>query len=163
MSGTGGSAGGAMDKAAVRTEGAPGAIGPYSQGIVAGLGAGAGGLVFVSGQIGADPGGTVADGVEAQARRALQNVAAVLEAAGSSMAQVVKTTVFLKDMGQFAAMNAVYAQFFPDPAPARSTVEVARLPRDVLVEVEAIALAASGSAGPQSLTETLSGALPGDR
>lgn len=151
MGDTGGSATG---RQAVRTGEAPGAIGPYSQGIAAG------GLVFVSGQIGADPGGTVADGVEAQARRALQNVAAVLEAAGSSMAQVVKTTVFLKDMNQFAAMNAVYATFFPDPAPARSTVEVARLPRDVLVEVEAIALAGapSGSSGAAA-TEPLTGAL----
>lgn len=132
ISGTGG-------KTAVRTDAAPGAIGPYSQGITAN------GLVFVSGQLGADPtaGGAVPDGVEAQARRALQNVAAVLEAAGSSMAQVVKTTVFLKDMDQFAAMNAVYATFFPDPPPARSTIEVARLPRDVLVEVEAIALAST--------------------
>lgn len=98
-------------------------------------------MVFCAGQLPIDPAsGTVPEGVEAQTRQSLANLAAVLEAGGASLASVVKTTVFLKDMDQFAAMNAVYATFFPASPPARSTVEVARLPRDVLVEVEAIAV-----------------------
>ena len=105
----------------------------------------AAGLVFCSGQLPIDPAsGTVPDCVEAQTRQSLTNLGAVLEEGGASLATVVKTTVFLKDMNQFAAMNAVYATFFPDGPPARSTVEVARLPRDVLVEVEAIALRSAG-------------------
>lgn len=119
----------------VSTQAAPAAVGPYAQAVRAG------GFVFSAGQLPIDPvTGEVPDGVEAQARQSLRNVAAVLEAGGSSMAGVVKTTVFLKDMNDFAAMNAVYAGFFPSDPPARSTVEVARLPRDVLVEVEAIAV-----------------------
>lgn len=124
------------ERKVVATSAAPGAVGPYAQGISAM------GLVFCSGQLPIDPAtGTVPDGIEAQTRQSLQNVSAVLEAGGASMASVLKTTVFLKDMNQFAAMNAIYAGFFTGEAPARSTVEVARLPRDVLVEVEAIALA----------------------
>ena len=123
------------ERKVVATSAAPGAVGPYAQGIKA-LG-----LVFCSGQLPIDPAtGTVPDGIEAQTRQSLQNVSAVLEAGGAGMASVLKTTVFLKDMNQFAAMNAIYAGFFPGEAPARSTVEVARLPRDVLVEVEAIAM-----------------------
>ncbi len=126
-------------KRLVQTNKAPAALGPYSQAVVAA------GFVFCAGQIPLDPvSGTVPDGIEAQTRQALANVAAVLEAAGAGMGSVVKTTVFLKDMNDFAAMNAVYATFFPDSPPARSTVEVARLPRDVLVEVEAIAVAGAG-------------------
>lgn len=127
------------DRIIVQTSKAPAAVGPYAQGVAAA------GLVFCSGQLPIDPAsGTVPDGVEAQTRQSLANLGAVLEAGGSSLASVVKTTVFLKDMNQFAAMNAVYATFFPDGPPARSTVEVARLPRDVLVEVEAIALRSKG-------------------
>lgn len=123
-------------KRLVQTDKAPAALGPYSQAVIAA------GLAFCAGQIPLDPAsGTVPGGIEAQTRQALANVAAVLEAAGASMGAVVKTTVFLKDMNDFAAMNAVYATFFPDSPPARSTVEVARLPRDVLIEVEAIAVA----------------------
>jgi len=125
------------DRIVVRTAKAPEAAGPYAQGIAAA------GMVFCAGQLPVDPAtGSVPDGIEAQTRQSLSNVAAVLEAGGASMATVVKTTVFLKNMDQFAAMNAVYATFFPDSPPARSTIEVARLPRDVLVEVEAIALRA---------------------
>ena len=127
------------DRAIVQTSKAPAAVGPYAQGVAAA------GLVFCSGQLPIDPAsGTVPEGVEAQTRQSLANLGAVLEAGGASLASVVKTTVFLKDMNQFAAMNAVYATFFPDGPPARSTVEVVRLPRDVLVEVEAIALRSAG-------------------
>ncbi len=123
-------------KKEVKTDKAPQAIGPYSQGIIAPP------FVFCSGQIPIDPatGQLIAGGIEDQTRRVLLNVTAVLEAAGSSMAKAVKMTVFLKDMNDFAAMNKVYAEFFPLPAPARAAVEVARLPRDVKVEIEAIAL-----------------------
>ncbi|MEQ1502659.1 MAG: RidA family protein [Myxococcota bacterium] len=119
----------------VHTADAPGAIGPYSQAIVAG------GFVFCSGQVALDPAtGQVIDGdVAAQTRRVLQNLTAVLGAAGCSLSQVVKTTVFLKSMDDFAAMNAVYTELFGEARPARSTVEVSRLPRDVRVEIEAIA------------------------
>jgi len=96
--------------------------------------------VYCSGQIGLDPAtGELADGVEAQAERALRNLIAVLDAAGVTIADVVKTTIFLTDMGDFAAVNAVYATFVPDPPPARSTVAVAALPKGALVELEAIA------------------------
>jgi 2-iminobutanoate/2-iminopropanoate deaminase len=124
-------------KQEVKTEKAPKAIGPYSQAIIAG------GFVFASGQIPLVPAtgelntGTTAD----QTRQVLQNLSAVLEAAGSSLADVVKATVYLKDMNDFAQMNAVYGEFFKSPFPARAAVEVARLPKDVKVEVEAIALA----------------------
>ncbi|MCO4743848.1 MAG: RidA family protein [Proteobacteria bacterium] len=120
----------------ISTDAAPAAIGPYSQAVVAN------GMVFCSGQIAMDPEtGTVLDGdVAAQTRLALRNLAAVLEAAGSSLGSVVKTSVFLKDMDSFAAMNTVYAEAFGDHRPARAAVEAARLPKDVDVEIEAIAL-----------------------
>ena len=122
-------------KKIVSTANAPAAIGPYSQAIDLGS------LVFTSGQIPIDPAtGAIAQGIEAQARQSLANVKAILAAAGVEMDQVVKTTVFLKDMNDFAAMNAVYAEFFAEGSyPARSAVEVARLPKDVLVEIEAVA------------------------
>ncbi len=124
-------------KSVVATEKAPAAIGPYSQGIRAGK------VVFTSGQLPADPEtGLLASGAAEQTRRSLQNVRAVLEAAGAKMEDVVKVTVFLKDMGDFSAMNAVYAEFFPSEYPARSAVEVARLPKDALVEIEAVAVVA---------------------
>lgn len=124
-------------KTQVRTDSAPQAIGPYSQAIVAQ------GLVFCSGQIPLDPatGNVVEGGIDEQTHRVLKNLTAVVEAAGSSMAKVIKTTVFLQSMSDFAAMNAIYATYFPAPAPGRSTVEVARLPRNALVEIECIALA----------------------
>lgn len=124
-----------MTRHAVSTSGAPSAIGPYSQGIVSGE------LVFCSGQLGLDPatGELVEGGVEAQTERALRNLASVLDAAGASMADVVKTTLFLADIADFAAVNAVYARHMPDPAPARSTFAVGALPKGGLIEVEAIA------------------------
>ena len=124
-----------MSRQAVSTTGAPAAIGPYSQGIDAD------GLLFCSGQLGLDPatGDLVEGGVEAQAERALRNLQAVLDAAGATFADVVKTTIFLVDVGDFAAVNGVYARFMPDPPPARSTVGVAALPKGGLVEVEAVA------------------------
>lgn len=126
-----------MPKTRVLTTKAPAPIGPYSQGIVA-----SGPLLFTAGQIPLDPatGQLIAGDIKAQTRQALQNVQAILAEAGASMNDIVKTVVFLKDMGEFAGMNEVYGEFFADPAPARSTVEVARLPRDVKVEIEAIAL-----------------------
>lgn len=125
-----------MTRTIIATEAAAPAVGPYAQATRVGD------LVFASGQLPIDPAtGTFPDGIEAQTRRSLANLAAVLEAGGASLASVAKTTVFLKDMNDFAAMNAVYAELFPAAAPARSTVEVARLPRDALVEVEAIAFA----------------------
>jgi 2-iminobutanoate/2-iminopropanoate deaminase len=125
-------------KKQIQTDKAPKAIGPYSQGIAAN------GFVFVSGQIPIDPAtGHLNTGpIEEQTRQALKNLGAVLEAAGSSYDQVVKATVFLADMNDFAKMNAVYGEFFKPPHPARAAVQVARLPRDVRVEIEAIALAA---------------------
>lgn len=124
-------------KERIATEQAPAAIGPYSQGIRAA------GLVVTSGQLPIDPatGAFAGTDIAAQTRQSLKNVQAVLEASGSSLDKVLKTTVFLKDMGDFAAMNEVYASFFPGEAPARSAVEVARLPKDALVEIEALALA----------------------
>lgn len=120
---------------AIATASAPKAIGPYSQAIRAGQ------FLFVSGQIPFDPatGTLVEGGIADQTRRVLQNIGAILEAAGASFASAVKTTVFLADMNEFAAMNEVYAGFFPDPAPARATVQVSRLPRDVRVEIELVA------------------------
>jgi 2-iminobutanoate/2-iminopropanoate deaminase len=119
----------------VQTDGAPAAIGPYSQAIVHA------GLVFTAGQIPLDPGsGELIEGdIAAQTERVLRNLGAVLEAAGASFQSVVKTTVFLQDMGDFAAMNEVYGRFFGEHRPARSAVQAARLPRDVRVEIEAIA------------------------
>jgi 2-iminobutanoate/2-iminopropanoate deaminase len=123
-----------MTRQAITTSGAPAALGPYSQGIVSGD------LVFCAGQIGLDPAsGELVDGIEAQAERALRNLAAVLDAAGCSFADVVKTTIFLADIGTFATVNAIYARFMADPAPARSTFAVGALPKGALVEIEAIA------------------------
>jgi 2-iminobutanoate/2-iminopropanoate deaminase len=122
----------------VKTEKAPAAIGPYSQAVRTA------GLVFCSGQIPLDPGTGefVPGGVREQTEQVLRNLSAVLEAAGTSLERVVKTTVFLADMSDFAAMNEVYGRYFAgDGPPARSTVEAARLPRDARVEIEAIALA----------------------
>jgi 2-iminobutanoate/2-iminopropanoate deaminase len=120
----------------ITTDGAPGAVGPYSQGIIAGD------LVLCSGQVGLDPatGRLVEGGIEAQAERALKNLGAVLDAAGSGFADVVKTTCFLADIEDFAAFNAVYARFFTDPPPARSTFAVKALPLGASVEIEAIAV-----------------------
>jgi 2-iminobutanoate/2-iminopropanoate deaminase len=126
-----------MDPKTVRTELAPAAIGPYSQAM-----AGAG-LLFTAGQIPLDPTTMeiVGADVASQTERVFDNLEAILQAAGASLGRVLKTTVFLKDMNDFAAMNAVYARRFGDHKPARSTVEVARLPKDVLVEIEVIAAA----------------------
>ena len=120
----------------IQTEHAPGAIGPYSQAIKTGD------FVFASGQIPIDPqtGEFVAGGIREQTEQVMKNLAAVLEAAGTGLDQVVKTTVFLADMGDFAAMNEVYGRFFTDVPPARATVAAAGLPRDARVEIEAIAL-----------------------
>jgi 2-iminobutanoate/2-iminopropanoate deaminase len=120
----------------VSTDGAPKAIGPYSQGIKAN------GFVFCSGQIPANPetGEIVTGSITDQTKQSLSNVKGVIEAAGSSMDNVVKCTVFLKNMDDFAEMNAEYAKWFSDPPPARAAVEVARLPKDVDIEIEAIAL-----------------------
>jgi 2-iminobutanoate/2-iminopropanoate deaminase len=121
----------------VSTKDAPQAIGPYSQAIKAN------GFVFTSGQIAIDPATqqVVAGDVAAQTDRVLRNLSEILEAAGSGLGKVVRSTVFLKSMNDFAAMNQVYGQYFSSDAPARSTVEVARLPREVLVEIDVIALA----------------------
>lgn len=119
----------------VMTNAAPAAIGPYSQAIQAG------GLVFTAGQLGLDPtGGELAAGAAAQADRALRNLSAILDAAGTSLERVVKTTIFLANMADFAAVNEVYASHFSTPYPARSTVAVKALPKDALVEIEAVAL-----------------------
>jgi 2-iminobutanoate/2-iminopropanoate deaminase len=128
------------DRKAVSTGGAPAAIGPYSQAVVAG------GFVFVSGQIPLDPasGALVAGGAGAQAERALVSLQAVLEAAGSGLHRVVKTTVFLTDLADFPEVNGVYARFFPREPPARATVQVAALPRGAAIEIEAVALAGAG-------------------
>jgi len=124
-----------MTLRAVSTGGAPDAIGPYSQAIDIGS------LVFVAGQVGLDPssGELVGGGVDAQTERALRNIVAILDACGLGMADVVKTTVLLADIGDFAAVNAVYARFVSDPPPARATYAVAALPRGALIEIEAIA------------------------
>ena len=123
------------DTRAVHTDGAPAALGPYSQAIVAG------GFVYTAGQIPLDPdsGELVEGGVEVQAERVLENLGAILAAAGSSFSKVVKTTVFLSDMDDYAAVNEVYARYFREPYPARSAVQVARPPRGVRLEIEAIA------------------------
>jgi 2-iminobutanoate/2-iminopropanoate deaminase len=121
----------------IATSEAPSAIGPYSQAIRAA------GMIFTSGQVAIDPATqqVVAGDVGAQTERVLRNLDAILRAAGSSLGNVVRCTVFLKNMGDFAAMNEVYGKYFREAPPARSTVEVARLPREVLVEIDAIALA----------------------
>lgn len=122
-------------KQVIHTDSAPAAIGPYSQAIQIGD------LLFVSGQVPIDPStGAIVEGdIKAQAQQSLNNLKAILNAAGTNMGAVVKTTVFLADMNDFAAMNEAYAQFFQEPFPARSAVQVARLPKDAKVEIEAIA------------------------
>jgi 2-iminobutanoate/2-iminopropanoate deaminase len=123
-----------MTRQAISTPNAPAAIGPYSQAIAVGE------LVFCSGQLGLDPAsGELVAGVEAQAERALRNLTAVLAAAGATWGDVVKTTIFLADIADFAAVNAVYATFMPDPPPARSTFAVGALPKGGRIEIEAIA------------------------
>ena len=127
-----------MTRQAISTTGAPGAVGPYSQAIAAGD------LVFCAGQIGLDPatGALVEGGVEPQTERCLKNLAAVLDAAGLTFANVAKTTIFLMDIGDFTRVNEVYARFMPEPPPARSTFAVAALPKGALVEIEATAVRA---------------------
>jgi 2-iminobutanoate/2-iminopropanoate deaminase len=124
----------AADHRAVRTDAAPAPVGPYSQAVASG------GFLFVAGQLGLDPGTgrLVEGGAAAQTRQALRNLAAIVEAAGTSLARVTKTTVFLADLDDFAEMNEVYAGFFPGTPPARSTFQVARLPASAAVEIEAI-------------------------
>ena len=124
-------------KKAIKTDQAPKAIGPYSQGIMAG------GFIFVSGQIPLDPvkGEIVGQTIEEQAHQVFRNLGAILQAAGSSLNEVVKATVFLADMNDFSRMNEVYAQYFSEPYPARAAFQVARLPREAKIEVEVIALA----------------------
>lgn len=121
---------------AVHTDKAPAAIGPYSQAIDTGA------LIYTSGQIPIDPstGQVVSGGIKEQTAQVLENLKNVLEAAGSSMEKVIKTTVFMKDLSDFSAMNEVYAKYFSEPYPARSCVEVNRLPKDILIEIEAVAL-----------------------
>jgi 2-iminobutanoate/2-iminopropanoate deaminase len=125
-----------MEREIIITDKAPAAVGPYSQAVRVG------GFVFTAGQIPLDPttGQMVEGGIEAQTRQALTNVSAVLEAAGTSLANVVKTTVFLADIGEFKAMNAVYAEFFPGAPPSRSAVQVAALPLGARIEIEAVAI-----------------------
>jgi 2-iminobutanoate/2-iminopropanoate deaminase len=133
-----------MTRQAASSDQAPAAIGPYSQAIVAG------GLVFCSGMAGIDPTtGTIPEGIEAQTEQALANLAAVLAAAGAAMADVVKTTIFYADVEDFGRLNAVYARHMPDPPPARSAPANVRLPRDLLVSIEAIAVLPDvGSSSP---------------
>ena len=123
-------------KTVISTGQAPQAIGPYSQAIVAN------GMAYLSGQIPLDPATNqmIEGGIEAQTERVLENLKALLEACGASLASVVKTTVFLKDMGEFPQMNGVYSRYFTENAPARSTVQAAKLPRDVSVEIDCIAI-----------------------
>lgn len=124
-----------MEKKQIHTDSAPAAIGPYSQAIDLGE------LVFTSGQIPVDPSnGSISEDIVEQAHQSLKNVKAVLEAAGSGMDRVVKTTVFIADMDQFGAINSVYEQYFTQPYPARSCVQAAKLPKGVGIEIEAIAL-----------------------
>ncbi len=126
-----------MSRQAIHSEGAPAAIGPYSQAVRAGD------TVWLSGQIALDPatGALVEGDAATQAERCLQNLAAVLEAAGCGFEHLVRCTIFLADMDDFAAVNAVYARYMPDPPPARACVEVRRLPRDVRVEIDGVAYA----------------------
>lgn len=125
-----------MELNAVKTERAPAAIGPYSQAVAVG------GFIYTSGQIPINPETGLIDArdIDGQARQALENLKNVLEAAGSGLTKVVKTTVFIKDMGDFTKINEIYSSFFSGPYPARSCVEVARLPKDVLIEIEAVAI-----------------------
>ncbi len=128
-------------KRAVESPDAPKAIGPYSQAIIAN------GFIFTAGQVGSDPktGTLVEGGIEAQTEQVLRNIEAVLKAAGSSFEDVVKTTVFLTDINDFAKMNEIYAKRFKAPFPARSTVQVAKLPRDAKIEIEAVAVVRTAS------------------
>ncbi len=125
-----------MERQIISTTEAPSAIGPYSQAVQVG------GMLFVSGQIPIDPasGELVQGGVEAETRQVLNNLKAILEAAGSSLEKVVKATLFIADMNQFGTINAIYAEYFQTDPPARACVEVARLPKDVQIEIEAVAL-----------------------
>ena len=124
-----------MDKNIIITDKAPQAIGPYSQGIITG------GLIFTSGQIPVNPSdGTIAKETDTQAKQVLDNLGAVLKSAGAGFEDVVKTTVFIKNMNDFARINEIYGAYFKEPYPARSCVEAARLPKDVLIEIEAIAI-----------------------
>jgi 2-iminobutanoate/2-iminopropanoate deaminase len=127
-----------MTRSNITTDGAPAAIGPYAQGVRVGN------LIFTAGQGALDPitGQVVAGGIKEQTERTIENLKAILEAGGSSLGQVVKATVFMKDLNDFAAMNAVYSSYFgtdDETLPARTTVEVSRLPRNILVEIEAVA------------------------
>ncbi|MBQ3531072.1 MAG: RidA family protein [Oscillospiraceae bacterium] len=123
-----------MEKKMIHTDNAPAAIGPYSQAIDLGE------MIFTSGQIPVAPDGSVSSDISEQTRQALLNLKAVVEAGGSSFDKVIKTTVFITDMAQFGAINAVYSEFFKEPYPARSCVQVAALPKGVSIEIEAIAL-----------------------
>jgi 2-iminobutanoate/2-iminopropanoate deaminase len=126
-----------MEKRIVRTDAAPAAIGPYSQAVVAN------GFVFAAGQVPLDPntGQIVSGDIRAQTKRVMENLKAVLAASGSSFDKVVKTTVFLRDMNDFGTMNEIYGEYFQENPPARSTVQVAKLPREAAVEIEVVALA----------------------
>jgi 2-iminobutanoate/2-iminopropanoate deaminase len=130
-----------MARETIATDKAPKAIGPYAQAIVAN------GFVYTAGQIPLDPqtGNIIEGGIKEQTRRVIENLKAVLEASGASMNQVVKATVFLKNIGDFAAMNEVYAEYLGDSKPARSTVAVAELPRNALIEIDLVALSQKGS------------------
>lgn len=124
-----------MDKVVISTKNAPAAIGPYSQGVAAGN------LIFTSGQLPINPvTGELISDIKAAARQSLENVKAILEASGSSMNNAIKVTVYLKDMNDFAAVNEVYAEYFTEKMPARSAVQVAKLPKDGVIEIEAIAM-----------------------
>lgn len=124
-----------MNKKAITTAKAPAAIGPYSQGVQAGN------MIFVSGQIPINPEtGIILEDIEEQTRQSLENIKAIIEADGVTLDNVVKCTVFLKNINEFAQMNKVYAEYFSEPYPARAAIEVARLPKDVKVEIEAIAI-----------------------
>ncbi len=125
-----------MSKRIVRTEAAPAAIGPYSQAVVAN------GFVYTAGQVALDPrtGQLVPGDIRIQTKRVMENLKAVLEAAGSSMDKVVKTTVFLRDLNDFGTMNEIYGEYFKENPPVRSTVQVAKLPREAVVEIDAVAL-----------------------
>jgi 2-iminobutanoate/2-iminopropanoate deaminase len=129
-----------VTRKAISTDTAPAALGPYSQAIVAGN------LVFCSGTAGIDPStGALGDGIEAQTELALRNLAAILEAAGTSLSNVVKTTIFYANVEDFAAMNAIYARFMPDPPPARSAPANVALPKGLLISIEAVAVFPSAS------------------
>lgn len=124
-----------MNKEIISTSNAPGAIGPYSQGVRIGD------LIYTSGQIPLNPKtGQMVEGIQAQTKQSLENCKAIIEAAGSSLENVFKTTVFLSDMNDFSEMNAVYAEYFKENSPARSAVQVARLPKDAKIEIEMIAV-----------------------